>query len=561
MTDTIVVTQTAVETIVVAGGQTITIPQERVDIVSVGTQGPAGVGVPAGGTTGQALVKTSGADFATAWQSIVGGVTSVFGRVGAIAAQVGDYAFSQISGALNLATQVSGILPDGNTVGYIRKDGTSVATASIPFAEGLSVAATKKMLIGGTSLSTARGGIYDDTANLYIKGYQDAAQTHGAHIVFQAGDGAVPDALGGMFRLHGGNSGTGGDLLQNGFVTTDQTITGFSLSNEINGAITSGNSVEDFLVGGAFYASSSAAFSAGIGLCGAVLCPTGYAALIEGNTARIIGMDRRLSGPGLNLTVQAGWAQVGSTNQAAGTLKLAPGKSTGSGTGGVDIQAVSGASGTADRTPFDVVQWRGATATFPVAYNFASSAGLSIGSKASDLISFYNVAPIVQPAATVDLGTVLSNLGLRAAGTAYPLTTTAAVSTGALTCTTITTGNGAVELYPSGTYTPTLTNTTNVAASTARLCNYIRIGNICTVAGQLDIDPTAPGAVLLGISLPIPSAFTTAFQLGGVASALAVAGESAGLRADATNDRASLEYVAVDTTNHTLTFNFQYEII
>lgn len=43
-------------------------------------------------------------------------------------------------------------------------------------------------------------------------------------------------------------------------------------------------------------------------------------------------------------------------------------------------------------------------------------------------LGFYNTTPITQPVATTDLGTVLSNLGLRAAGTAYPITTSGTVT-------------------------------------------------------------------------------------------------------------------------------------
>jgi Collagen triple helix repeat (20 copies) len=42
-----------------------------------GAQGPAGPGVPAGGTTGQALVKTSAADYATDWATPSGGLPPV----------------------------------------------------------------------------------------------------------------------------------------------------------------------------------------------------------------------------------------------------------------------------------------------------------------------------------------------------------------------------------------------------------------------------------------------------------------------------------------------------
>ena len=112
------------------------------------------------------------------------------------------------------------------------------------------------------------------------------------------------------------------------------------------------------------------------------------------------------------------------------------------------------------------------------------------------------------------------------------------------------------------TYTPTLTNTANVSASTARQCTYFRIGNAVTVSGQLDIDPTTTLTLTtLGISLPIASAFTTAFQLGGVGSASTVADGSAAILSDATNDRATFQYVCTDVTNHTMTFTFTYQVL
>ena len=54
--------------------------------------------------------------------------------------------------------------------------------------------------------------------------------------------------------------------------------------------------------------------------------------------------------------------------------------------------------------------------------------GTKIGTATTQKLGFFNATPIVQPAATTDLGTVLSGLGLRAAGTAYPITTSGAVS-------------------------------------------------------------------------------------------------------------------------------------
>jgi len=74
-----------------------------------------------------------------------------------------------------------------------------------------------------------------------------------------------------------------------------------------------------------------------------------------------------------------------------------------------------------------------------------------------------------------------------------------------------------------GTYTPTPTNVTNVAASTVYLTTYTRIGNHVIVSGKIDIDPTASGAAtVLRLSLPIASNFTTAEDAGGAVFAVGV---------------------------------------
>ena len=128
-------------------------------------------------------------------------------------------------------------------------------------------------------------------------------------------------------------------------------------------------------------------------------------------------------------------------------------------------------------------------------------------------------------------------------------------STGAVT--------GATNQYiASGTYTPTLTNVTNVAASTARLCTWTRIGNVVAVSGQLDIDLTTTLlASEVDMSLPIASAFTTAYQLGGSAAAVAFQANWA-IQADAANDRAQLMSTGIaDVGNNTYTFNFGYEVL
>jgi hypothetical protein len=112
----------------------------------------------------------------------------------------------------------------------------------------------------------------------------------------------------------------------------------------------------------------------------------------------------------------------------------------------------------------------------------------------------------------------------------------------------------------SGTYTPTLTNTTNISSSTAQVLQYMRVGNTVTVAGSVDITATAVSAINIGISLPIASALTTARQLGGSG------GSNNGLivaviNGDAANDRAILAATPTSTSAWTYYFAFTYQVL
>lgn len=120
----------------------------------------------------------------------------------------------------------------------------------------------------------------------------------------------------------------------------------------------------------------------------------------------------------------------------------------------------------------------------------------------------------------------------------------------------------------SGTYTPTLTNVSNISASTARQCQYLRVGNVVTVTGQFDATHSATGTVAteVGISLPVASAFTTAYQCGGAATSFQAPASgfvnAQSIEADATNDRARVRWAnAAISGSVTYTFTFSYEVI
>lgn len=113
----------------------------------------------------------------------------------------------------------------------------------------------------------------------------------------------------------------------------------------------------------------------------------------------------------------------------------------------------------------------------------------------------------------------------------------------------------------SGSYTPTLTNVSNLDSSVAFQCQYLRVGSVVTVSGKVDVDPTATGIAVLGISLPIASDFGSAEDCGGCAGPSAVGGEAAAILADSTNNRAQFQFVAANTANHSFFFTFAYRII
>lgn len=118
-----------------------------------------------------------------------------------------------------------------------------------------------------------------------------------------------------------------------------------------------------------------------------------------------------------------------------------------------------------------------------------------------------------------------------------------------------------VATLAAGTYTPTLTNVTNLTSSTAYQCQYLRVGATVTVSGKVDVDATAGAATELGISLPVASNFGAVEDCAGTGCWVAVQ-ESAAIKADTTNDRAAMVWLAVDTTaGREVYFSFSYQVI
>jgi hypothetical protein len=125
------------------------------------------------------------------------------------------------------------------------------------------------------------------------------------------------------------------------------------------------------------------------------------------------------------------------------------------------------------------------------------------------------------------------------------------------------TSNGVVY---AGTYTPMLTNGTNVSANSAFSCQYLRVGNIVTVSGQCNITTTSATNTrsVFFVSLPIASNLASVRDLSGTFIRLATSGtaNSPGIiYADTVNDRAEVAFNSTEAASNGCGFTFQYQII
>lgn len=123
-------------------------------------------------------------------------------------------------------------------------------------------------------------------------------------------------------------------------------------------------------------------------------------------------------------------------------------------------------------------------------------------------------------------------------------------------------GTGGLTLT-SSTYVPTFTNVANISANTNALATYMQFGNTVLVSGKVSIDPTSASTLTkLGISVPVASNFSNLSDCCGTAATSAVAGYSASILADTTNDRAQLEFTTgADVANRDWYFIFAYTVI
>jgi hypothetical protein len=118
----------------------------------------------------------------------------------------------------------------------------------------------------------------------------------------------------------------------------------------------------------------------------------------------------------------------------------------------------------------------------------------------------------------------------------------------------------------SGTYTPSLTNVINIptgGSSTGR-CQYMRVGNVVTVSGLLEINPTAIGDIILRMTLPIASDFSgSARSCGGTfVTYTGIYGEAGAIVAfTSATGQAEFRGSSASAASQDYTFTFTYYIV
>lgn len=124
----------------------------------------------------------------------------------------------------------------------------------------------------------------------------------------------------------------------------------------------------------------------------------------------------------------------------------------------------------------------------------------------------------------------------------------------------------ATQYVASGTYTPTGfgVGAGNVAALTPNKAQWMRVGNVVTVSGMVQVDPTSANTnTFFSLSLPIASNFTGPSDLGGVANFKDVSdvNRSANVQADTVNDRVQFASTSTaDTASNDWYYTYSYEV-
>lgn len=200
---------------------------------------------------------------------------------------------------------------------------------------------------------------------------------------------------------------------------------------------------------------------------------------------------------------------------------------------------------------------------FRVGYNTTEYFNLSVASNSATTIDVVGTSPSITTADTINLSALTASTPLKLDGSKNIISADIDLTTDVTG--TLPIANGGTGLTSvSGTYTPTLTNTTNISASTAFVNMWFRVGDQVTVFGLANVDPTTAASTVtsLGVSLPVASNFAAFTDAAGVCTPTGAVVDNAGsVYADTTNDRAVVEWSTINSTNHGVYWSFTYRVI
>lgn len=225
----------------------------------------------------------------------------------------------------------------------------------------------------------------------------------------------------------------------------------------------------------------------------------------------------------------------------------------GSGGGGGAVSAVSNSDGTLTISPTTgsvtasinlshVNTWSGAQ-TFSAAFSATSST-----------VSVPNI-PFASSAAKYKVVIEDTTNGNLAHTSYFPIDTTGAAA-GSLYAQFNIGGNkfvlATVPTLSSGTYTPTISNLTNVSTTTAQVCNYSRNGNIVMITGYLLASATVATttACFVDITIPIASTFSSTIDATGVSNLVVnnAQGNTGGIAANTSTNKITIGWSSSPST-------------
>lgn len=197
------------------------------------------------------------------------------------------------------------------------------------------------------------------------------------------------------------------------------------------------------------------------------------------------------------------------------------------------------------------------------AYNrFFLSIDESAGTFAPNLAEYFVSRANADLPNEVNLGALTTGyLKITVASAIATPSTTATIPISDLTGVLPAANGGTGTATPTGVYTPTATPVVNVTSTTMSPCQWMRVSDMVTVSGRLEVTPTGAGTSQFEIDLPVASNFSQVYQCAGAGAVITAVAIPVAVQAVVANDTALITLTAPDATSRTFSFSFTYRVI